>query len=77
MKIKHDGDCTIYASLENGRPEDGICTCGYGRELVRQGNWEEMYSLDLQEKLIRENSRILDIEKRRGLVSKLVEDGKK
>lgn len=29
-KDKHAGDCTIYASLSNGSPTDGICTCGYG-----------------------------------------------
>jgi hypothetical protein len=28
--LQHDGDCTFYASLINGRPYDGICTCGYG-----------------------------------------------
>jgi len=40
----HDGDCTIYASTENGRPEDGVCTCGFGRRLVREGDWSQMYS---------------------------------
>ena len=30
MRTQHDGDCNFYASLINGRPYDGICTCGYG-----------------------------------------------
>ena len=40
----HAGDCTIFAALMNGSPEDGICTCGYGRERVRHGDRSEMYS---------------------------------
>lgn len=41
----HSGDCTIYATLVNGRPEDGICICGYGRRLMtRSGDWSQMYS---------------------------------
>jgi len=40
----HSRDCTIYALLINGRPEDGICTCGYGRKMMREGNWDHMYS---------------------------------
>jgi len=31
----HAGDCTIYASLHNGNPTDGVCTCGYGWRIVR------------------------------------------
>ncbi len=58
-------------------PEAGICTCGYGLELSRQEDWSEMYSSELQEKLIKENCGVLDVEKRRGLVSKLLEDGRK
>ena len=49
---KHDGDCTIYAALCNGRPEDGICTCGFGRQQVFRGDRSEMYSEALQQKLI-------------------------
>jgi len=49
MKTKHDGDCTIYASLDNENPEDGICTCGYGHQ--RRGDESEMYSRELQEEL--------------------------
>ncbi len=41
---QHSGDCTIYRSLINGSPTDGICTCGYGWTLVRQGDWSQMYS---------------------------------
>jgi hypothetical protein len=40
----HSGDCTIYSSLINGRPFDGICTCGYGWEQVRKGTYAEMFS---------------------------------
>lgn len=32
----HDGDCTIYASLCNGEPWDGICTCGGGARRARR-----------------------------------------
>jgi len=32
MKIRHAGDCDIYASLCNGRPYDGLCTRGYGSD---------------------------------------------
>lgn len=41
---KHDGDCTIYSCLLNGNPEDGICTCGYGRQQVRKLDYSKMYS---------------------------------
>lgn len=40
----HAGDCTIYASLVNMTPLDGICTCGYGWECVRRGDWDKMFS---------------------------------
>lgn len=40
----HSGDCTIYASMCNGEPTDGICTCGYGLRKVRQGDWSQVYS---------------------------------
>jgi hypothetical protein len=36
MKSQHDGDCTTYASLVNRNPEDGICTCGYGWQYLRE-----------------------------------------
>ena len=32
MKTKHDGDCTFYRAMTNGRPYDGICCCGYGMQ---------------------------------------------
>lgn len=55
MKIRHDGDCTIYACLhEKSPPEHGICTCGYGWQLVREGDWSQMYSKELQGKLEKE-----------------------
>jgi hypothetical protein len=53
MKTDHDGDCTIYSSLINQRPEDGICTCGYGWELARSGDRSELYSEELTQKLER------------------------
>ena len=58
MKTNHDGDCTIYSALINGRPEDGICTCGYGFQLKRErfGDNTEMYSAELRTKLETRNS---------------------
>lgn len=49
----HAGDCTIYRALINGRPVDGVCTCGYGWSIVRkgEGDWSEMYSAELKERL--------------------------
>lgn len=44
VRRQHDGDCTIYSSLVNGSALDGICTCGYGWECVRHGDWEKMFS---------------------------------
>jgi len=63
MKTRHDGDCTIYAVLENiGMPEAGICTCGYGHQYRREhdGDDSELYSKQLLERL----------EKGRGIVDK-------
>ena len=49
MENKHARDCTIYMMLSNrGRPEAGICTCGYGLSLVRNDNWAQMYSAELR-----------------------------
>ena len=49
MKTKHDDDCTIYSCLNNGKPEDGVCTCGYGLEVIREtgGIRKHMYSEEL------------------------------
>ena len=53
MKTQHDGDCSIYSVLHNCNPEDGICNCGYGLEILRKkGSREEMYSIEVQEKSI-------------------------
>ena len=60
MKKQHDGDCTIYALLMNGNPENGICTCGYGWEQVRKGDWSQMYSKELLEKLETPNKETLE-----------------
>ena len=52
-RSKHDGDCTIYAVLENiGMPEAGICTCGYGHQYrYKNGDDKEMYSEQLLKKM--------------------------
>jgi len=46
---QHSGDCTIYSSLINNRFEDGICTCGYGLQVMRDtgGDKRELYSKEL------------------------------
>jgi len=50
---QHSGDCTIYTSLINDTPEAGVCTCGYGLNLMREtGDYEELYSKELKEKLL-------------------------
>lgn len=71
-KIRHDGDCTIYASLINHSPECGICTCGYGWQRVREGDWSEMYSGDLEERLIKENGREEALRKRKEILKKIL-----
>lgn len=50
---KHAGDCTIYRSMINERPCDGVCTCGYGWSLVRKGDWSQMYSEERQQDIER------------------------
>jgi hypothetical protein len=59
QKSRHDGDCTIYMSLCNeGRPEAGICTCGYGQHRWKDsGDMSEMYSKELKRKLSKENKK--------------------
>jgi len=59
-KTKHDGDCTIYSSLINGRPTDGICTCGYSHQLKYDGDLSEMYSEE-KLKLMEDSARQYDI----------------
>ncbi|MBI2628534.1 hypothetical protein HYW74_00430 [Candidatus Pacearchaeota archaeon] len=52
IKTDHDGDCTIYSVLANNNPRDGICTCGYGLELLREKvDTSELYSQELASKL--------------------------
>jgi len=46
MKQQHDGDCTIYSSMDNGMATDGICTCGYGMEMMRKNEFCHIYSKD-------------------------------
>ena len=49
MRTKHSGDCHIYSDLINGNPEDGVCTCGFGLQLLSEtGDQSEMYSDELQ-----------------------------
>ena len=43
-KAQHDSDCTIYSAMINEGVTDGICTCGYGWQVVRDSSWLEMYS---------------------------------
>lgn len=52
---QHAWDCTIYRGLCNGTPTDGICTCGYGWSLVRQGEGDEsqLYSKERRASLAR------------------------
>lgn len=54
---KHDGDCSIYASLDNiGVPEAGICTCGSGHKHLRKtGGSEHLYSRELRLKILRKS----------------------
>ena len=54
----HAGDCTIYAALINGTPLDGICTCGYGLECVRRGDWDKMFSTEWLEANKRPNEKL-------------------
>ena len=50
---KHSGDCSIYSSLINNTPEAGVCTCGYGLQVMRKtGNHRDLYSTELIEKLM-------------------------
>lgn len=56
MKTRHDGDCSIYASLSNvGMQEAGVCTCGYGHQLIGKGDYSQMYSEELLKKLEEKN----------------------
>ena len=51
----HDGDCMFYASLCNGNPTDGICTCGYAHDLLWNGDhagyWEQHISAERKAQL--------------------------
>ncbi len=51
MKTNHDGACAIYSPLNNGSPEDGICTCGYALQQARLEDYSEIYSKELRAKL--------------------------
>lgn len=56
MKSRYDGDCSIYACLSNNIPEAGICTCGYGHQLMIKEDYSKMYSKELSEKLEKESN---------------------
>jgi hypothetical protein len=71
MKMRHDGDCSIYVSLDNQRPEAGICTCGYGHQLTWQADYSEMYSKELEERL--EEQKMSD-EENNCVISRLEKD---
>lgn len=43
----HSGDCTIFSALANDRPGDGICTCGFGLRLMRNGDSSQMFSQEI------------------------------
>ncbi|MFA4953419.1 MAG: hypothetical protein WC584_04300 [Candidatus Pacearchaeota archaeon] len=55
-RTEHYGDCTIYQSLTNIRPESGICTCGYGLDYLREtgGDTLHLYSEELKQKMEKE-----------------------
>lgn len=36
LAVRHDGDCCIFAALDNGNAYDGICTCGAGMRHLRE-----------------------------------------
>ena len=42
----HDGDCTVYSSMQNNHITDGICTCGYGHRQQTSESFamDNMYS---------------------------------
>lgn len=48
-RTRHDGDCSIYASLCNGQVTDGICTCGYSHELIAGGDYSQVMSRERKE----------------------------
>jgi hypothetical protein len=52
MKTQHDTLCSVNLPLDGtSRPEAGICICGYGFEQSQKGNYNEMYSKQLTEKM--------------------------
>ena len=48
---KHDGNCTIYSSMTNERPTDGICICGAGLRQSRGGLMSDVSQLYSPERL--------------------------
>lgn len=61
-KAGHDADCSIYSALANGRPTDGICTCGYahqqkfldGNSIYNYDNWYSKERLGTIARLVKQ-----------------------
>ncbi|MBS3088307.1 hypothetical protein J4402_00850 [Candidatus Pacearchaeota archaeon] len=51
MNIGHSTNCTIYDALAKGRPENGICTCGFGLSYLTCGSDIHLYSSELRAEL--------------------------
>jgi hypothetical protein len=54
-KSQHTEGCAIYAGLVHRIPEAGICTCGYGLQVMKEtGNKNELYSRELKGNLVQQ-----------------------
>ena len=66
IMTEHKSYCTIKEpSDDETHPENGICTCGYGRQVVvRSGrsNYSHMYSGEVQRRLDNAMDVIIDVE---------------
>ncbi len=71
-KTKHYGDCSIYQTLDNCRPESGICTCGYGSDYLSEngGDTLHLYSNELK-RLLESKIRPENIEASEELLNKI------
>lgn len=43
-KTEHDGDCHYYSYPRRSGPEDGVCTCGFGLQKLREGDGSHLLS---------------------------------
>ena len=60
----HDGDCTVYSSMQNNHITDGICTCGYGHRQQTSESFamDNMYSQErISEGLERKDNSGMDL----------------